>query len=180
MSLSVGRGGSGVSGARTRYGADAGGFTLIELLLVVTIIAILTIPAAIFFTSFLTGQKLKGAAQQVTTLLNEARQIAITKNSAYRVEVDTATNTMRFVRTSNGVVWTGAGTDGQGYKRLENEARITAVSVSPPSYIIFNPLGTASGGNITVQASEGGQSMRVVVSSAGRIRQCTVGTAGCP
>ena len=142
------------------------GFTLVELLVVVAVIGIITVTATPLFLSFLDAQQTRGAAQQVATLLNQARQLAIANNTSYRVEVDVAGNRLRFVRTSDNSPWTGPGTDAQGYRKLENQARLTAVTANPT----FNSLGTAGGGTITTRNAHGSSSRNVIVSSSGRIR----------
>jgi len=140
--------------------------SLAELLAVIAVIGILAISATPLFVSFLQAQQLRGVAQQVATHLNEARQLAIARNTSYRVEVDVAGNQLRFIRTSDDAPWTGPGTDPQGYRRVENQTRLTAVTANPT----FNPLGTASGGTITVQTAQGTSTASVAVSSSGRVR----------
>ena len=142
------------------------GFTMAELLVVIAVVGIIAMTGTPLFLSFLEGQQTRGAAQQVATLLNQARQLAITTNTSYRVEVDTAGNRLRFVNTANNSPWTGPGTDTLGYRRLENQARLVAVTANPT----FNPLGTAGAGTITTQNVRGSSSRDVVVSSSGRIR----------
>jgi Tfp pilus assembly protein FimT len=138
------------------------------------VIGIVSVPATLFYLTFLRSEEVNGGAHQVAALLNEARQLAIASNTAYRVEVDAARGRLRFVKTSTATPWRGAGTDGDGFVTLENRVRIVAVTASP----VFNALGTASGGTITLQASFGSGCRQVVVSSAGRIRATT--PASCP
>jgi prepilin-type N-terminal cleavage/methylation domain-containing protein len=142
------------------------GFTLAELMVVVAVIGILAVVGTPLFLSYLQASQTRGAAQEVATLLHRARQMAIANNTSYRVEVDVAGNRLRFVRTSDNTPWIGPGTDSQGYRRLENEARLMTPTANPT----FNPLGTAGGGTIPVQNSPGTSTLSVVVSSSGRIR----------
>ena len=144
------------------------GFTLAELLATISIIGIVSVTAFPVFANFLQTQRARGAARELVDLLNQARQLAIATNSDYRVQIDTANNRLSFVRTSDGAVWTGLGTDGDGFRRLENQARLAGVTANP----IFFRFGDASGGTITVQDSTGSSGLGVVVSGRGRIRIC--------
>lgn len=153
------------------------GFSVAELLVVIGMIGVFAVVAMPVFANFLQAQRTRSAAQELVTLLNQARQLAISTNSSYRVEIDTDNNRLRFVRTNgsatvacnpsdpNNPVCIGPGTDGDGYRRLENQARLVNVTANPT----FNHLGTGGAGTITVQDSSGGPSLDVVI-NAGRIR----------
>lgn len=153
---------------------DQRGFSVTELLVVVAIIGIISVLGMPLFVSFLQAQQLRGAAQEVATLLNQARQLAIARNTSYQVVLDVPENRLRFVRTSDTTPWTGPGTDSSGYRKLENRARLT--SATNPT---FNPLGTATGATITVKNAQGDAALNVIVSASGRIRVCGPGP-GCP
>lgn len=147
--------------------SDQRGFSLPELMMVIAVLGIITVLGTPLLLSYLEASQTRGAAQELMTLLNQARQLAITSNTSYRVEFDVAGNRLRFVRTSDDTPWVGPGTDGQGYLRLVNNARITAASANP----VFASLGSVTpGATITVQNSQGTSSLSVVVSGAGRIR----------
>jgi Tfp pilus assembly protein FimT len=132
----------------------------------IAVVGIISVGAIPQFVTFLRAMQTRGASQELATVLQQARELAIARNTNYRVEIEPDNNRLRFVRTSDNVVWTGPGTDAQGYRRLVNQARLTNVTANPT----FNPLGTAGGGTITVQNSQGTSSLNVVVSSAGRVR----------
>jgi len=103
----------------------------------------------------------------MVTVLQQARELAIARNTNYQVNIDVNANRLQFVDNSTGNAWTGPGTDNQGFRRLVNRAQL----VNPPANpIIFNPLGTARGGTVTVQNAQGTSSLNVVVASSGRIR----------
>lgn len=167
----------------TRPG-NAPGFTLIELIVVIAVIGIITVTGVPTLVSFLQAQQTKGAARQVATLLNHARQLAISRSTSYQVLVDVANNRLRFLRTTaqptpcpdGSNCWTGPGTDGNGWVRLENQARFVDPSASPT----FSPLGNATAGTITVRNTQGTVTLNVVVNISGRIRSCLPGTTGCP
>ncbi len=142
------------------------GFTLVELMIVIAVIGIISIEATPLFMTFLRAMETRGASQELATLLHQARELAIARNTDYRVEVEADNNRLRFVRTIDNAVWIGPGTDAQGYRRLVNQARLTNPTANPT----FNRLGTAGGGTITVQNAQGTSSLNVVVASSGRIR----------
>ena len=150
---------------RSRVGGQRG-FTLVELMIVIAIIGIISIEAAPLFMTFLRASETRGASRELAALLHQGRELAIARNTDYRVEVEPDNNRLRFVRTSDNVVWTGPGTDAQGYRRLVNRARLTNMTANPT----FNRLGTAGGGTITVQNAQGTSSLNVVVASSGRVR----------
>lgn len=169
--------------ARARPGAisakNSRGFTLIELMLVVAVIAILSVAVIPFFINFLQAERARGAARQVAALLNQARQLAITRNSTYRVDVDTAGNQLRFCpgtsACTNATAWKGPGTDTNGYLRLAADASIACSSANP----VFNSLGAATTpATLRVQDTQAAAQLYVTVSASGRIKSESTGT--CP
>lgn len=144
------------------------GFSLAELLVVIGMISVLTAVAFPVFVNFLQTQQARGAAQELVNLLNQARQLAISTNNSYRVEIEPNNNRLRFVNTNSNQPWIGPGTDGQGYRRLENQARLSNTNVNPT----FNHLGTGNAGTITVQDSQSSSSLNVRIDTTGRIRIC--------
>lgn len=165
--------------ARARPGAtspkDSQGFTLIEVLIVVAVIGILSVTVIPFFINFLQAERARGAARQVAALLNQARQLAISRNTSYRVEVDTANNRLRFVRTSDNAAWTGPGTDSNGYVKLAGDASIACSNTNP----VFNSLGAATpAATLRVQDTQAAAQLYVTVSASGRIKSESTGT--CP
>lgn len=142
------------------------GFTLVELMIVIAVIGIISIEATPLFMTFLRASETRGASQELAALLHQARELAIARNTDYRVEIEPDGNRLRFVNTSTSAPWTGPGTDAQGYRRLVNQAQLTNPTANPT----FNRLGTAGGGTITVQNAQGTSSLNVVVASSGRIR----------
>lgn len=142
------------------------GLTLVELMVAIAVVGIISVGAIPQFVTFLRAMETRGASQELATVLQQARELAIARNTSYRVEIEPDDNRLRFVRTSDNVVWTGPQTDAQGYRRLVNQARLTNVTANPT----FNPLGTAGGGTITVQNLQGTSSLNVVVSPSGRVR----------
>lgn len=150
------------------------GFTLAELMATVAVIGIISAAATPLFMTFLRASETRGASRELATLLHQARELAIVRNTNYTVQVDVPNNRLRFVDTLN-APWVGPGTDVQGFRRLANQARLVNVTANPT----FNNLGTGNSGTITVQDSRSSTSLNVRVSTSGRIRICE-SPADCP
>jgi Tfp pilus assembly protein FimT len=161
--------------------ANSGGFTLAELLVLIALIAIVTAIGAPAYISFQRAQETDGAAREVVTALNQARQLAVTRGTSFSVEAQiNPNNRMRYCSGTalpcpGGTVVTVAGSDGAGWRTLENSTRIV-VSAN----VTFNSLGAATGsGTLRVQNSSATGTLDVCVSPSGRIRIQATGSA-CP
>ena len=157
------------------------GFTLAELLVVVAIIAIVTAASFPFFLSYWQSATLTAGARELASVLNRGRQIAIALNTPVCVtydEVDPGTGlpSSRIRFRTNGcpgvvgsAVWTGSGTDANGFVALANR-----VTVSAGPDVVFNQLGAATtAGTYTVRNPVNGRTMSVTIVSSGRV---TVGS----
>jgi Tfp pilus assembly protein FimT len=160
---------------------NSAGFTVAELLVLVAVISILSAIGFPLYLSFSRAQETDGAARTIVVSMNQARQLAVMRSVSFSVETQTnPNNRTRFcsgtvVPCPGGQVYTGAETDGTGWRRLENGSRIT---LGPT--ITFNSLGAATAsGIVRVQNSSATGSLDVCVSPSGRIRVQAVGAA-CP
>jgi Tfp pilus assembly protein FimT len=159
----------------------AAGFTVVELVVLTAVISILCAIGFPLYLSYSRAQETDAAARVIVVALNQARQIAVTRGVSYSIESQTnPNNRMRFcsgtvVPCPGGQVYTGAETDGNGWRTLENGSRITA----GPN-ITFSSLGAATAaGVLRVQNSSATGSLDICVSPSGRIKVQAVGTA-CP
>ncbi len=158
----------------------SGGFTFTELAVVIALIGIVSIITVPWFVSFLQAERTRGAARELVSLLNQARQLAITRNTPFSVEILTSPqDRLRFCSGTTtpcpgGNVWIGAGTDLNGWMGMANGDRIT---LGPT--ITFSALGAAITANtLRVQDGQGTSCLDVVVSPSGRIRITAAGS--CP
>jgi prepilin-type N-terminal cleavage/methylation domain-containing protein len=172
--------GHGIMNRARRRCAAAGGFTLVELLAVIGLLVIVAAIGAPFYLSYQRAQETSGAARELMTMLNQARQLAITRSSSFSVEAQTnPNNRLRLCSGAatpcpGGSVWTGPGTDASGWRVLDNGSRITQ---NPR--ITFSSLGAATAtGLLRVQNSSATGCLDVVVSPSGRIQ--ITAAAACP
>jgi Tfp pilus assembly protein FimT len=129
------------------------------------VIAIITVVGLPSFLSYWRSASLKGGTQELTTILNQARQIAISRNTD--VCVRQAANTVQIlVGGCAGTAWTGPGTDASGTIRLQNSVNVTSTTAN----VAFDYLGAAkTPGTYTVQNPIDGSTMRVTVALSGRV-----------
>jgi hypothetical protein len=131
----------------------------------------------------------RGAAQEVATLLNQARQLAITRNRSVQVASPAFPATaVRFLFTTavagdvlcadGSRCWIGPGTTGAGFITLSNNAVITAATGGAPT---FSSLGAAAPATrFTVQNQSATSTMDVVVNPTGRVRITCSNIVTCP
>lgn len=170
----------GVGSHRARERAAGGGFALVELLVVLALLIVVAAIGAPFYLSYQRTQETNGAARELVTSLNQARQLAITRSTSFSVEAQAnPQNRLRLCSSAatpcpGGTVYTGPGTDAAGWRVIENGSRIT---LTPR--ITFSSLGAATAsGSLRVQNSSGTDCLDVVVSPSGRIQ--ITGSAACP
>jgi len=146
---------------------------VVELLVVMAIISAIAVSALPSMIAYWRAATVKAGAEEVAAGLNRARQLAISQGR--RVCVEVVNNRYRYLLNSCSPsgAWTGPGTDANGYFGISNKVGVTT-NASP----IFDYLGAANpGATMTVTNPQGGTSLTVVVSVAGRVRICSAG--GC-
>lgn len=149
-----------------RSGMPAG-FTLAELIMVAAVIAIMAVMAVPSFLRYYHAAGLKAGAQQVVTLMNQAREIAIKGNSDVCVTLPSTAQLTYRLGSCTGSVWTGAGTDAAG--RINLPAGIT-ITTSPDPKPVFNYVGSAlPAATYTVRNTQTGATLTVSVAASGRV-----------
>ena len=148
-----------------RLRLDRRGFNLAEILVFVAVIGIIASVGVPAFLSYWRAATLKGGAQELRTILNRARQLAISQNTT--VCVVQSGNKVQFLKGGcTGTVWTGPGTDGNGWLTLENGITVTSATAN----VVFNFMGDATtAGVYTVQNPVDNSALTVTVSLPGRI-----------
>jgi prepilin-type N-terminal cleavage/methylation domain-containing protein len=142
---------------------DQAGLTLMELMVVIGLIGVIMAIASPFLLSYLRTSALRAGAEELSTVLGRARQLAITDNTSMCVTND-GTRVQYRVGSCGGTVWTGPGTSTTGFIQLGND--ITASGGN----VVFTYIGTATTpGTYTVTNPRDGRTLSVVVTGAGRI-----------
>jgi Tfp pilus assembly protein FimT len=140
------------------------GFTTTELVVVVGVIGILMAISMPLLTSFLRTSALRAGAEEMATVLGQARQLAIKDNTSICV-TNNGTTAQYLIGTCAGTVWTGPGTDAAGSIRLANN-----ITVSPTATtVVFTYIGLANPAVFTVTDSQNGGTLLVSVAASGRI-----------
>ena len=143
----------------------APGFTLAELVMVIAVIGILAVMAVPSFLTYLRAAGLKSGVQQVVTLLNQARELAIKENSNVCVTLPSVTQISYRLGSCAGAAWVGAGTDAAGNINLPPGITVTA-SANP----IFNYVGSALPvATYTLTYTQTGATLTASVAASGRI-----------
>src|SRR5215471_9886979 len=146
-------------------GKMARGFTLVELIVLAAVVGIIMTVSAPAFLSYWRAAALQGGAQELATLLNRARQLAIAQNTS--VCVNQSTNKVQFQTGACGsTVWLGPGTDGAGWFTLQNGVNVSSTTAN----VVFNYLGAATtAGVYTVKNPNNNSTMSVTVALSGRV-----------
>lgn len=140
------------------------GFSAIELIVVVGAIGIIMALSAPFFLSFIRSSTLRAGAEEMSTVLNRARQLAIQDNRSMCV-TRAGSQVQYRVGGCGGTVWTGPGTDGGGFIRLSND-----ITVAGGPDVVFTYIGTATAaGTYTIANPQDGQTLSVTVTPSGRV-----------
>jgi prepilin-type N-terminal cleavage/methylation domain-containing protein len=141
------------------------GFGLTELIVVVGLIGV---TAALGVPSLLTywqSSRLSAGAEQLASVMNRARQLAIRSNTSVCVELSGTSVRMRTVSCA-GTVWTGVGTDSAGLIQVANNLQVSAATASA---IFTNVGGASTTASYTLTDPTTGRSRSVVVSASGRV-----------
>jgi prepilin-type N-terminal cleavage/methylation domain-containing protein len=150
---------------RHRLWLDSRGFTLAELLVLLAIVGILSTMSVGAFVTYWHAAAVKGGAQELKTLLNQARQLAIAQNTTVCVN-QSGTSVQFLTGGCGGTVWTGPGTDGNGWFTLQNSVNVSSTTAN----VVFDYMGAGTtAGTYTVQNPVDNSTMTVTVALSGRI-----------
>lgn len=151
---------------RDSVAAGRAGFGLSELLVVIAIAGVLISVTVPMVLSYYHNAQNTTGAQQIRTLLNQARQIAVDQKTFVCVQVSAPAQMSFYVNTTcTGTPWLGSITDAAGNITLQSGFTVSA-SASP----VFDYLGGAlPEATYTVTNTTTGSTLTVSVTTAGRI-----------
>jgi prepilin-type N-terminal cleavage/methylation domain-containing protein len=146
--------------------ASRRGFSLSELLVVIGITGVLISVTVPMVLSYYHNAQNTTGAQQIRTLLNQARQIAMDQRTFVCVQVSAPTQMSFYVNTAcTGAPWHGSITDAVGNITLQPGFTVSA-SANP----VFDYLGGAlPQATYTVTNTTTGSTLTVSVATSGRI-----------
>ena len=117
------------------------GYSFIELCVVIALLGIISAIAIPSLLTYIEAEKIRGAARDIVAMMNEARQLAVTRNIPFSVEGQTSpANQLRFCSGSvspcpAGAVWVAPSTNANGWITIDN---VNLVLAQP---ITFTALG---------------------------------------
>lgn len=159
------------------------GFTLVEMIIIVAILAIMATIAAPSFNSLFDSSRVKRAAETTSAFLVNAKSqsIKLNRNVAGIVSGSGTSWCIGMVEMVDDDTTCDCATAGsckvEGVDRVLDGAIFKGVKLSAPDDpFIFKPLRNTVDGNGTIElTSEGGVAFKVMVSTVGRVRVCSVG-----
>ena len=141
---------------------DQAGYTVLELFVVIGLISVLTAISMPFLLSYVRTSAVRAGAEEMATVLNGARQLAIKDNKTMCV-TNNAGRVQYLIGGCGTTAWTGPGTDSLGFIQLTN-----GISVTGPQ-VVFTYIGTASSSGTYTVTGPQGATLKVVVVPSGRV-----------
>jgi Tfp pilus assembly protein FimT len=149
-----------------RFPRGRGGFSVAELLVVVGVIGLLFSVSIPFFVSAYQASAARADVQQVISIFNQARELAIIQNNNVCVSVPNGTHVVFMLNGCGGTAWVGAGTDASGNINLPQ-----GFTIGPLSSVTFTYLGAATAATTyTMTNSTTGGTMTISIALSGRVR----------
>jgi Tfp pilus assembly protein FimT len=128
----------GVAGKTSGRDFREAGFSITELVVFIAVVGALFAMSVPFFVSYYQAAAARADVQQVITLFNQARGLAVKQNDIVCVTLPTSSQMALRLSNCAGTVWTGPGTDGAGNINLPQ-----GFTIGPLNNVTFNYLGAA-------------------------------------
>ena len=141
------------------------GFSVTELAVVIALVGVLFMMTIPFFLTYYRAAAARANVQQVITLFNQARELAIKQNDTVCVSMPTNTQMAFLLSNCAGTPWTGTSTDGAGNINLPQ-----GFTIGPLTNVTFNYLGAAGAATTyTMTNSTTGQTSTISIALTGRV-----------
>jgi prepilin-type N-terminal cleavage/methylation domain-containing protein len=141
------------------------GFSVTELVVVIALIGVLFAMTIPFFLTYYRAAAARANVQEVITLFNQARELAIKQNDRVCVSMPNSTHMVFLLSSCGGAAWTGAGTDGAGNINLPQ-----GFTIGPLTNTTFDYLGAAgTATTYTMTSSTTGQTSTISIALTGRV-----------
>jgi prepilin-type N-terminal cleavage/methylation domain-containing protein len=140
------------------------GFGLTELIVVVALIGVMGLLATPSLLTYWQSSRLTAGAEELASVMNQARQLAIRQNTSVCVERTGANLRLRTVSCA-GTIWTGVGTDSAGLIAISNNLQVGGAA----SAVFTNVGGASTAGTFSVTNPTTGYSRNVQVTSTGQV-----------
>jgi prepilin-type N-terminal cleavage/methylation domain-containing protein len=164
-----------LTGRRPQALVNARGFSMTEIIVVVAIIGIIMAVSAPTLWTYFRTAALRAGAEELVTVLNGARQLAMRLNRTVCVVHDGTSVQYRLggCAAPPATIWAGPGTDAAGNIRLANGIQTGGTNNLCYGYLgagAFTPAPCVNNAVFTVTNPNGGATMNVVVATSGRAR----------
>jgi type IV fimbrial biogenesis protein FimT len=150
------------------------GFGLTELIVVVALIGVMGLLAAPSLLTYWRSSTLTAGAEELASVLNRARQLAIRQNASVCVERNSATTLRLRAGTCAGTVLTGIGTGTDSAGLITDSAGLISISnglqLGGAGSVVFTNVGGASTtGTFSVTDPSTSHSRNVQITSMGQV-----------
>jgi prepilin-type N-terminal cleavage/methylation domain-containing protein len=150
------------------------GFGLTELLVVVGLIGVMGLLATPSLLTYWRSSSLTAGTEEVASVMNRARQLAVRRNASVCVERATATTLRLRAGTCGGTILAGVGTDANSAGLVTDSAGLITISnglqLGGAGNVVFTNVGGASTtGTFSVTDPNTSHSRNVQITSMGQV-----------
>lgn len=151
--------------ARRRASGEDGGFTLIEVLVAMLIFSLTAVFATEGWLRFQRAQELRSSVDELTAVLRNAQELALSEATTYCVTFGTDNRTYNMTKIQCGAAGTPVGSPAQ---TASNRVAITSAAFTQPDGSVarsvqFTMRGSATPGSVTLQRQGGTKTYTISV-----------------
>jgi len=147
------------------FASRESGFSVTELAVIIAVVGVLFVMTVPFFVNYYQAAAARADVQQVITLFNQGRELAIKQNDLVCVSMPSNTRIVFLLGGCAGTAWIGAGTDGAGNVSLPQ-----GFTIGPLNNVTFNYLGAVGAATTyTMTNSTTGATRTISIALTGRV-----------